>query len=69
MRFLTKDQNLADETTVYWFDVDGEEFGVSDCNGEKTVVDCDGCPVNLGDAKNAHIKYLHENVTDEMIAA
>lgn len=52
-KYTTKDQNHADETTIYWFEITeensrmeaGETFGASDCNGEITYVDCDGCPV------------------------
>jgi hypothetical protein len=39
------DQNMQDETTNYWFDVNGESFALSDCNGDVQLLDCDGCPV------------------------
>ena len=55
--FTAKDQNSQDETTIYWFDVVGtignEEdgvWGITDCNGEIGLVDCDGCPCNTDDA-------------------
>ncbi|QHJ82615.1 MAG: hypothetical protein [Bacteriophage sp.] len=43
--FTTKDQNFNDGTTIYWFEVECESFGVveSEC-GNREVVDCDGCP-------------------------
>lgn len=70
--FTTKDHNHTDETTIYWFDIsgssdrvdEGSQYGVSDCNGEQTIVDCDGCPVPPEYAlelKNVLI------ITDEMI--
>lgn len=64
--YTTKDQNFSNEQTVYWFDVDGEEYGVSDQAGDICVVDCDGCPVNLSDAKNAILRTLPNHVTDEI---
>ena len=43
--YTTKDQNWNDETTTYWFDVDGETYGVVDAGHDgKSVVDCDGVP-------------------------
>ena len=42
---VSVDQNLSDETTTYWFYVDGETYGVVDCNGKRSLVDCDGYPV------------------------
>ena len=44
--FIDADQNFQDETTNYWFLVDGESFALSDCNGEVQLLDCDGCPVD-----------------------
>jgi hypothetical protein len=64
--FIEKDQNWQNEQTVYWFDVDGETYGVSEQPLDVAVVDCDGCPVNLGDAKNAHLRNLPGLVTDEL---
>lgn len=40
----SKDQNWTDGTTTYWFDVDGETYGVVESEGQRTVVDCDGAP-------------------------
>lgn len=63
--FIEKDQNWQNETTVYWFELDGETWGVSDCNGERTIVDCDGCTVSMSDAKNAHLTAALV-ITEEM---
>ena len=63
LTFVAKDQNWADESTTYWFDVDGEMYGVVESCGESTIVDCDGCPDN---ADVNIIKALDGAVTDEM---
>ncbi|BEO75158.1 MULTISPECIES: hypothetical protein [Serratia] len=61
--YISKDQNWNDGTTTYWFDVNGETFGVVH-GGESwnaKVVDCDGAPSD---------QYTVDqfNVTEEMIA-
>ena len=43
--YTGKDQNHQNETTTYWFDRDGESFGVAESCGESTLLDCDGAPV------------------------
>ena len=43
--FITKQEIGQDETVNYWFNVDGEDFALSDCNGELRLLDCDGCPI------------------------
>jgi len=57
-KYLTTDHNTPDQTTIKWFDVDGETYGLSDHNGDVTIVDCDGCPVNTGDAKNVYLPNI-----------
>lgn len=61
--YSSKDQNLTDGTTVYWFDVNGETYGVvhGGDSFNATVVDCDGVPSD---------QYTTDqlNVTEEMIA-
>lgn len=42
--FVQKDQIWQNETTNYWFQVDGEGWAISDCNGVISLLDCDGCP-------------------------
>ena len=66
--YLTKDQNWQDETTIYWFDVNGETYGVTECCGESSVIDEDGYSVNIADAKNYHLRGIEECVNDEMRA-
>lgn len=74
--FNTKDQNWSDENTIYWFDVtgtnDGDEdglYGISDCNGEKRLLDCDGCPCNADDHHMAVVfDVCLESLTSDIIA-
>lgn len=47
IKFIEKAQIYQDETTHYWFDVDGESYAVSDCNGERCILDSDGAPIDL----------------------
>ena len=39
------DQVWQDETTNYWFLVDGESYAVSDNYGLIRLLDCDGYPI------------------------
>ncbi len=45
IKFIDKEQDWANETTRYWFDVDGEDYCIADQNGDLTLLDCDGCPI------------------------
>jgi hypothetical protein len=65
--YQSKDQNYQDETTIYWFSVDESIYGVSDCNGEMSIVDYGGCSINTDDECNMHLKSLCGLVTEEMI--
>ncbi len=63
--YIEKDQNWMDGNTIYWFDVDGEEFGIVEGQDEG-IVDCDGAPIT-----NEHDRIAVERhciVTDEMRA-
>lgn len=46
IEFIEKDQIWQNETTNYWFTVDGESWAISDSNGCVQLLDCDGCPVD-----------------------
>ena len=61
--YLSKDQNWADESTTYWFDIDGETWGVVESCGESSIVDCDGYP---GNESTEIERALTGAVTDEM---
>lgn len=45
IRYTGKDQNHQEETTIYWFDRDGEAFGVAESVGRPVLLDCDGVPI------------------------
>lgn len=67
--YIAKDQNHQDETTIYWFDVEGEVYGVAESEGTQTVVGCDGAGIaaeTLAKPKNDHIRHLGDSVTEEM---
>lgn len=67
-KFIGEEQQYQSEQTVYWFETEDGVFGVVyEMGYEDVVVDADGCPVNLGDAKNVHLADLIDEVTDDMI--
>ena len=49
IKFIDKEQDRANETTRYWFDVDGDDYCIADQNGDLTLLDCDGCPIHSED--------------------
>jgi len=55
IKFVEKDQNWQEETTVYWFEVGAETYAISDNYGILSMLDCDGCPINETDDRNAPI--------------
>ena len=54
INFITKEQLWDYETTRYWFDVDGDDYAISDCNGDLNLLDCNGEPQRL-DGRNLKI--------------
>ena len=65
VKYISKDQNSQDETTNYWFELNGESFAVSECGGESRLLDCDGCPFNMSDDEPKEI-IAQLVVTEEM---
>lgn len=55
--YKSKDQHWQDEATVYWFDMDGETYGIRESGGQSTVLDADGCPMTPGDAITRRVEY------------
>ena len=47
-KFIGVDQRWNDETTIYWFELGDEKYGIADCNGYESVVDSDGGPLPKG---------------------
>lgn len=45
IKFIEKCQVNQDETTNFWFDVDGEAWAISERNGTVKLLDCEGFPV------------------------
>ena len=65
VKFISKDQNSQDETTNYWFELNGESYAVSESGPDVRLLDCDGCPFNMSDYEPREIlEQLF--VTDEM---
>lgn len=51
--YHTKDQNWTNGSTTYWFDMDGELYGVVEGEGAG-VVDSDGHPIDYnGDLRRS----------------
>ena len=74
--YTSKDQNWQDETTIYWFEISGDDtgtgasfdaqvFGIAESGGDDTVVDCDGSPCTEGDAVTIAVRNV-AIVTDDM---
>ena len=45
IKFIEKEQDIQNETTRYWFSFAEENFCIADQNGELTLLDCDGMPI------------------------
>ena len=61
--YESKDQNYQDETTIYWFNVDGELWGISDTNGERKLVDFENYPYD----DSQLFDELSNMITEEMV--
>jgi hypothetical protein len=77
--FTSKDQNWIEESTVYWFSLEGDDhnsgknfegdvFGVRECGPDSQIVDSDGATVNYNDSLRNCVQRLCV-VTDAMRAA
>jgi hypothetical protein len=78
-QFTSKDQVWAEEATIYWFtvngndyksgiDFDGDVFGVRESGPDSSVVDCDGAPLDYNENTLRAIERLCV-VSDEMRSA
>ena len=75
--YISKDQNWQDETTTYWFELTGTDYGTGyEFNGEKygvveddsmDYVDEDGTPINWSDNRGVAVRNT-VYVTDEIRA-
>ena len=45
IKFNEKENSQANDTTRYWFEVDGADYCIADKNGDLSLLDCDGCPI------------------------
>jgi len=77
--YMSKDNNWANESTTYWFELNGEDdgtsyqfasdvYGVAESGGESSFLDCDGAPLTEGDHEWIAVNNVVA-VTDEMRAS
>lgn len=75
-QFISKDQNWQDESTIYWFKLDGADhgtshtfdgavFGIWESGPTAAVLDADGCPLTEGDGITIAVRRACV-VTDEL---
>ena len=76
IEYMTKDQNWQNETTIYWFELtgtdygsgiefDGHKLGVAEIGSDTYIVDADGTPIPYRDCDEIALRK-HLVVTDEM---
>jgi hypothetical protein len=66
--YIGKDQNWQDQTTIYWFEMDGETYGIAETGGEDPQpVDFEGYPIDTNEHE-AHLVLSACIVSDEMRA-
>jgi len=65
--FLEKDENSQDQTSVYWFEIQSDdyrvesgEYGIAVCNGESTPLNEDGAPIDYNEIERAAVLALCE---------
>lgn len=68
VNYTGKDQNWQDEQTTYWFDVEGDVYGVVEGCTDCSIVDVDGCPISGNGNESQITSLLADAVTDEMRA-
>lgn len=76
---IETDQNWKDETTTYWFKIDGVaddhgmtiaadgEYGWADNNGHVSILDADGCPLTDGDGITEAVRSALEKPVSELM--
>lgn len=66
IELTTKEQIWQEESTRYWFNVDGEEYAINDNCGDLTLLDHEGYPIEeCNDHKNimaALLPHYQSNV-------
>lgn len=50
IEFIEADQNWIEEITRYWFKVGDETYAIADQNGDRTLLDSEGCPTDYNSA-------------------
>ena len=57
-------QYPQDGYTVIWYNVNGEEYGVCNKTGEYSMLDCDGCPIELWNDRDSVLDTLMPHQED-----
>ena len=58
IKFLEKNQVWQNETTEYWFDLDGTVYNMCDNNGRVRLYDSENYPIDLSDTDHDRIYEL-----------
>lgn len=64
-KYMSKDQHWQNETTIYWFELDGQTVGISESGPESAPVDSEGYRIDSNEwlARSVTRACI---VTDEM---
>lgn len=68
IEFIEKDQDWQNETTRYWFSVNDESYCIADSNGETSLLDSEGYPIeecNDHDGIKAALLPEYEKCTND----
>lgn len=65
--YTGKDVNAQDGITIYWFEIEGEVYGVGETEHDVVALDCDGAPIDYNE-NVARMVLDNCIVTDEMRA-
>ena len=65
--YLSADQNWADASTTYWFEMDGAEYGIVESGSDSSPVNNNGFPIDYNDHLAALV-VAECIVTDEIRA-
>ncbi len=66
INFITEEQLWDYEITRYWFDVDGNDYAISDCNGELNLINLSGEVLTLDGLNLKIFEQLSELYLNEV---
>ena len=62
IQHIETNQDWCNETTTYWFTVDGEQWAIADCNGDYDLLDEEGSAVVIEQYKIGIYEALEAEV-------